>query len=109
MDTTLYKDTKSQRGFAYHYLSVSPQGSKPTILFLHGFPSTSNDWRNQVAFFRKEGYGLIVPDLLGYGGTDKPTGPKEFRLSSMANDVVDILDAEHLDKVFVVGHDWCAI
>ncbi|KAJ7026783.1 Alpha/Beta hydrolase protein [Mycena alexandri] len=49
---------------------------------------------------------LLVPDLLGYGGTDKPTDPKLYFGSGHAQDIVDILDAEGLDQVIAIGHNW---
>jgi soluble epoxide hydrolase/lipid-phosphate phosphatase len=109
MEPSLYKDARTKRGFTYHYLCVYAQQSKPTLLFLHGFPSTSYDWRHQIEYFKPKGYGLIVPDLLGYGGTDKPLEIKEFRMTAMAEDINDLLDKEGLGCVIGVGHDWFAV
>ncbi|OCH86220.1 alpha/beta-hydrolase [Obba rivulosa] len=106
MDPSAYKDLVTLRGLKYHYFVSRGDQSKPTLLFLHGFPSTSHDWRKQVAFFQKEGYSLIVPDMLGYGGTDKPTDPELYKQGLMAADLIDILDAENVDKAIVIGHDW---
>lgn len=49
----------------------------------------------------------MAPDLLGYGGTDKPTEPEAYKLKKMADEVVQILDHEGVKKVLGVGHDWC--
>jgi pimeloyl-ACP methyl ester carboxylesterase len=106
MDSSSYKDLTTSRGFIYHYYFSAPQNPKPTLLFLHGFPSTSYDWRHQVAFFQKQGYGLIVPDMLGYGGTAKPTDPVHYKPSLVCADLINILDAEDVNQVIVIGHDW---
>ncbi len=106
MDKTLYKETSVRRGHTYRYYYSPPKSQQPTLLFLHGFPSTSYDWRRQIAFFQPLGYGIIAPDLLGAGGTSKPIDPKEFRLNAMADDVVDILNVEGIKKVVCVSHDW---
>ncbi|KZP16706.1 alpha/beta-hydrolase [Athelia psychrophila] len=106
MDQASYKDLTTSRGVQYHYYTSAPRDSKPTLLLLHGFPSTSWDWRHQVPFFKSHGYGLIVPDLLGYGGTDKPTEPEMYKLSAIAKDIVDILDAEKVQTVISISHDW---
>ena len=92
MDLSNYKDVKTKRGYNYHYFFSKPSESKPTLLFVHGFPSTSYDWHYQVEFFKKEGYGLIVPDTLGYGGTDKPTNPEEYRTKLLCQDIIEELD-----------------
>lgn len=106
MDPASYKDATTSRGLKYHYYYVAASGPQPTLLFLHGFPSTSYDWRHQVAFFQPRGYGILVPDLLGYGGTDKPDAPEEYAISRIVRDLVDVLDAEGIEKVVSIGHDW---
>ncbi|KAI0633825.1 Alpha/Beta hydrolase protein [Trametes polyzona] len=106
MDAALYKDAKVSRGFTYHYFYSPAAEGKPTLLLLHGFPSSSFDWHRQVEYFRPKGYGLLVPDLLGAGATSKPVEPEAFRLALIARDVVDLLDAERLAKVVGIAHDW---
>ena len=73
---------------------------------LHGFPSTSSDWRFVTKYFGERGYGIIVPDLLGYGGTDKPVTPDSYRMKLMVGDMVEIVDAEKAESVVVLSHDW---
>ena len=112
MDASKYKDCITRRGLNYHYYHVPAAPGKPTLLFLHGFPSTSFDWHRQVAHFEPKGYGLIVPDTLGYGGTSKPREVDAFRWKLQAQDLVDVLDAElgspssRPAKVIAIGHDW---
>jgi soluble epoxide hydrolase / lipid-phosphate phosphatase len=44
--------------------------------------------------------------MLGYGGSDKATDPALYTPAGLAKDVIDILNAENVDKVIVAGHDW---
>jgi len=106
MDSTFYKTVTTRRALKYSYYFSAPVDGKPIVLLIHGFPSTSYDWRYQVNAFQAAGYGLIVPDMLGYGGTDKPNDVNQYLLSLMNRDVVDILDFENADKVIGIGHDW---
>ena len=108
MDPSFFQAVTSKRGFRYNYASIPAEGpQRDTLLFIHGFPSTSFEWRNQVDFFRKAGFSLIIPDMLGTGETDKPIDYAAYKFKEMAGDVVDILDGEQVDKVIAVGHDWC--
>lgn len=108
MDPSHYRTVKTSRGIKYSYFFAAADGSKPTLLLCHGYPSTSRDWRYLVPYFTDKGYGVIAPDMLGYGGTDKPTDPVEYLPSLMAKDMTDILDAEGIASVIAIGHDWYA-
>ena len=107
MNNSLYKDIKVERGLTYRYYFSPATDGKPVLLFLHGFPSTSHDWVRQVKHFQPKGYGIIAPDMLGFGGTSRPLDVKAFRLKLRVKDLIDILDKENIDKVIGVGHDWC--
>ncbi|KAI0709898.1 alpha/beta-hydrolase [Earliella scabrosa] len=109
MDNALYKQTTVRRGHIYRYYASPATSGKPTLLFLHGYPSTSYDWHRQVEYFQPLGYGILAPDCLGAGGTAKPLDDKEYRQSAMAEDIVDILKAEGVDKVVGVSHDWGSV
>ena len=106
MDTSKFKDITVQRGYKYHYYYSPASVGKPTLFFIHGFPSSSSDWARQVAYLEPKGYGIVVPDCLGYGGTSKPTDPAAFRSKPMAQDFIDIIDAEGLKTIIGIGHDW---
>ncbi|GKT45050.1 bifunctional epoxide hydrolase 2 [Colletotrichum spaethianum] len=88
-----------------YFYSPAKKPNLPTLLFLHGFPSTAADFRPQLEHFASEGYGVLAPDLLGYGGTSKPRDPREYTWRAMGAHVAAILDAEGLGAVVGVGHD----
>ncbi|KAB8292086.1 hypothetical protein EYC80_007831 [Monilinia laxa] len=98
------------RSLTYSYMHIQPTSpSNPSILFLHGFPSSSHDWHHQIAYFETLGYGIIAPDLLGYGGTSKPPFMDFYKFKDMASDLEEILSLHSISpirKVMGVGHDW---
>lgn len=94
-------------GTTYGYVAVAPADSKkPTFLFLHGYPSSSYDWRHQIQSLPAAGFGVIVPDLLGYGDTDAPADVSAYRMKTMAQHIAEILDKEGVSRCFAVSHDW---
>ncbi|KAJ7023605.1 Alpha/Beta hydrolase protein [Mycena alexandri] len=114
MDPALYKNFVTRRHINYNYFFSPAASNKPTLVFIHGFPSNAHEcWRYQVVFFVKLGYGVLAPDLLGYGGTDKPTEVASYAKSLMAADIISIMDKEDINsnlKVYAIGHDWgCAL
>lgn len=90
--------------YSYIYIPAS-KPSFTTILFLHGFPSSCFDWRHQISFFSDLGYGVLAPDLLGYGGTSKPISAEAYRAKKMGTEITEILDHEGLQRVHAVAHD----
>lgn len=93
-------------GTTYRYAINSPSESgKPYLLFLHGFPESSYSWVNQIEYFTRRGYGIIAPDLLGTGGTDKPVELEAYSLKMMASEVAGLLDCEGIENVVEVSHD----
>lgn len=107
MDKCEVKELKVSRGFTYSYLRYkNPDPTRQTLLFLHGFPSTSHDWVYQINYLIPEGYSIIAPDTLGYGGTSKPVETIAYRGVDMAKDIVEILDAENVKAVIGISHDW---
>ncbi|KAF1970975.1 hypothetical protein BU23DRAFT_600532 [Bimuria novae-zelandiae CBS 107.79] len=51
-------------------------------------------------------FPIIIPDMLGYHGTDKPTDPAEYKWDAMTKDLIDIIDTGKVGKVISIGHDW---
>jgi pimeloyl-ACP methyl ester carboxylesterase len=84
-----------------------PDGGRPVVL-LHGFPDSGRLWRNQVPALEGAGFRVIVPDLRGYGGSDKPADVAAYALPFLAGDVLGVLDQLGVTRAHVVGHDWGA-
>jgi pimeloyl-ACP methyl ester carboxylesterase len=87
-------------------IHVTSTGQGPTVLLLHGFPDTHQVWRKQVGLLAAAGYRVLAPDLRGYGRSDAPAGIQNYTLDQLRSDMLGVLDALHIDKVFLVGHDW---
>jgi pimeloyl-ACP methyl ester carboxylesterase len=79
------------------------EGREPLLLFLHGFPSSSYDWR--LLLDMKSGYAALAPDFLGFGLSAKPRD-HVYSLHWQA-DLVEDLATRHWGgkRVFLVAHD----
>ncbi|EJP66152.1 epoxide hydrolase, putative [Beauveria bassiana ARSEF 2860] len=103
----LAKTADLSDGTTYGYVAVPPSdASKPTFLFLHGYPSSSYDWRHQIKSLPASGFGVIVPDLLGFGDTDAPEDVAAYRMKTMAHHMEELLSLEEVSRCIAVGHDW---
>jgi pimeloyl-ACP methyl ester carboxylesterase len=106
MDSWTYTQFKTSRDFVYSYIHLPPTQGRGYILFLHGFPSSARDWRHQILYFHRKGFGIVAPDLLGYGSTSKPLDLGSYTGKGMSQDVREILKHEAIDTAIGVGHDW---
>ena len=59
-------------GLRMAYLDVGP-GTASTILLTHGEPTWGYLYRRMIPTLTEAGHRLIVPDLIGFGRSDKPT------------------------------------
>jgi len=81
-------------------------GTGDPVIFIHGFPETSYEWRHQFAAFSNV-YACFAPDLRGFGETEKPGARVSRQL--LAQDIVNFMDALGIEKAAVVAHDWGGI
>ena len=91
------------RDLRMHYLQA---GTGEPVIFIHGFPETSYEWRHQFAAFSGE-YACFAPDTRGFGQTEKP-GLRVSR-QILAQDIVNFMDALGIERARVVAHDWGGI
>jgi pimeloyl-ACP methyl ester carboxylesterase len=83
-------------------------GEGRPVVLLHGFPDSGRLWRHQVPALAGAGFQVIVPDLRGYGASDKPEPVEAYSLPLLAGDVLAVLGDLGLSRAHVVGHDWGA-
>ncbi|KAL3469933.1 Alpha/Beta hydrolase protein [Aspergillus californicus] len=108
MDDFQRKELVTRRSLKYAYY-VSPDTStaqQHTLLFLHGFPDSAHLWAAIVANLHELPYKIIIPDCLGYGGTDKPPNTELFAYKDQAEDLYEILGTEDATSTIIIGHDW---
>ncbi|KAI1862336.1 uncharacterized protein JN550_010198 [Neoarthrinium moseri] len=96
------------RGYSYSYIHAGSRDGKPTLLFIHGWPSHIDDWVNQINHFQSNGYGVLAPDMLGYGGSSNPPDVNAYRLKLICQDLAELQDQVKVAKTIGVGHDWGA-
>ena len=92
-------------GIELDVVAAGPADGKLVIL-LHGFPEFSYGWRHQIQALAAAGLRVVAPDQRGYNRSEKPAGIAEYKLDTLADDVLGIADALGHERFAVVGHDW---
>jgi haloacetate dehalogenase len=87
--------------------NLDQAGGKPPLLLLHGFPQTHAMW-HRVAPLLAAHFALVLPDLRGYGDSDKPASDAEhaaYCKRTMAADNVALMRTLGFERFAVCGHD----
>jgi haloalkane dehalogenase len=77
--------------------------SSPTVLFLHGNPTSSYLWRNIIPLVAPVAH-CIAPDLIGLGQSGKPD--IEYRFFDQVRYLDAFLNKTGISSAYVVAHDW---
>jgi len=88
-------------GHRMHYETEGPIDG-PVVVLVHGLGGHAEDWRNLAPFLAEAGFRVYLPDLIGYGRSEKP---RDFSYSvrDEAEIVVGFLDAVNLKQVDLGG------
>ncbi|MGE5338127.1 MAG: alpha/beta fold hydrolase [Gemmatimonadota bacterium] len=79
----------------------------PPLLLLHGFPQSHSIW-HKVAPRLARDFTLVMPDLRGYGDSDKPDGGPDhaaYSKRTMAADQIELMRALGFAEFYACGHD----
>jgi pimeloyl-ACP methyl ester carboxylesterase len=72
-------------GVHIHYQIGGDPHGQPVLLW-HGFLSTSYAWRKVMPLLAQAGYAVLVPDMRGYGDSDKPAGTEGYDARALAEE-----------------------
>ena len=67
------EETAQVNGIRLHYW-IGGNLTGPPVLLWHGFLGTGFSWHKVMPLLAEEGYAVLVPDMRGYGDSDKPAG-----------------------------------
>ena len=82
--------------------------SKPTVLLLHGFPTSSHMFRNLIPVLARD-YHVIAPDYPGFGASDMPKAEDyDYGFENTAQLVTRLLDLKGVDRYAVYLMDYGA-
>lgn len=80
----------------------------PVVVLLHGFPEQNTMWESTIVRLTAQGYRCLAPRQRGYSPGARPLRRRDYRLSELAEDVRELIDASGAQQVHLVGHDWGA-
>lgn len=80
---------------------VRVSGAGSPLVFVHGFTTTAEFWREQVEAFSSR-YRVIRINLPGHGVSPRPEG-RSYTIPAFANDILQVYRALDIDDAILVG------
>jgi pimeloyl-ACP methyl ester carboxylesterase len=87
-------------------LAYDRAGRGPAVVLLHGWPGDRTDYRDVVARLSTAA-DVVVPDLRGFGGSDKHPGDpaQQYSAEAQARSVVGLIEELGLQRPVLGGYD----
>lgn len=97
-------DTESGQ-LRLHYLDEGER-SAPVVLMLHGEPTWSFLYRKLIPIIVGAGYRTVVPDLIGFGRSDKPTKRSDYTYQRHVDWIRALISQLDLTEMTLVCQNW---
>jgi len=81
-------------------------GEGPAVLLLHGHPTWGYLWRKVMPPLLDAGFRCVVPDLPGFGRSDKPADDGWYTFDRHVDSIASLTDELGLENTSLVCHDW---
>ncbi|MDD9206761.1 alpha/beta hydrolase [Georgenia sp. 10Sc9-8] len=85
-------------------LAYRDRGQGEPVIFVHGTPSHSYEWRDVVPHIEAAGFRAVTYDLLGYGLSERPVD-RDTSVAAQTDLLEHVLNALGIDHVSIVAHD----
>jgi pimeloyl-ACP methyl ester carboxylesterase len=93
--------TVQVEGYRVHYLEEGPPSGQ-TVVLVHGLGASAEAWRNLAPYFARAGFHVFIPDLPGYGRSQRPAD-FSYSVRDEATVVIGFMDALGLKQVDLAG------
>ena len=100
-------------GLRMAYVTAGPDasdGGTATILLLHGEPTWGYLYRKMIPVLAGAGHRVMVPDLIGFGRSDKPVDRAAYTYAGHVEWMREFLEATAAERgdgpLHLFGQDW---
>jgi len=93
---------------SYAVRTYGSGAAQDTLVLLHGFSGSANDWRDIAEAVAASGYRSIAVDLPGHGGTDAPSDPLCYSPETTVRGIAAILQSLGVGAAHWVGYSMGA-
>ncbi|MCQ8878629.1 alpha/beta hydrolase [Pseudoalteromonas shioyasakiensis] len=85
------------------YIYLPAKGDKPVVTLMHGKNFNAHYWTPTAQLLQSLGYGVLMPDQIGFGKSSKPTD-YQYSFAALAHHTHALLESLNIKKSIVLGH-----
>lgn len=99
-----YKFYSQGKSLEKAYMYLMPNKPEMGIVtLLHGKNFNGAYWKETAIFLHSMGYGVLIPDQIGFGKSAKPTN-YQYSFEALAHNTRKLLRLLNIQKTMIVGH-----
>ncbi len=104
MTFTDWKNKAKYFTYKNNQIAYWEEGQGPTLLLIHGFPTSSWDWHKMWGDLTQR-YRVIAPDMIGFGYSDKPKN-YTYSITDQARLHEAFVDHMSIKESHLLVHDY---
>ena len=87
-------------------LAYDRAGEGPAVVLLHGWPGDRTDYRLLAPMLVERGCEVVVPDLRGFGESDRQSAdPAQYGVQAQGRSVIGLVEELGLERPVLAGYD----
>ncbi len=102
-------DLPGYEGLRMAWVDEGPADAEHTFLCLHGEPTWGYLYRKMMPVFLQSGARVVVPDLFGFGRSDKPVDDAVYTFDFHRDSLLRLVERLDLQRITLVCQDWGGI
>ncbi len=89
-------------GYNIRYIKINKVNSTETIVLLHGIGASAERWSEIIPFI--ENYNVVIPDIIGFGYSDKPL--IEYHIDLFLNFLDEFFKKLEIKNPIIIGSSF---
>jgi pimeloyl-ACP methyl ester carboxylesterase len=85
------------------FIYLKGDADKAVVTLMHGKNFNADYWTETALFLQGKGYGVLIPDQIGFGKSSKPAN-YQYSFAAMAQQTQSLLASLEIEKTIVIGH-----
>lgn len=102
-DVKVFPVSSQRQTLEMAYIHLEGEAGKPVITLLHGKNFNARYWTSTARYLQKKGYGVLIPDQIGFGKSSKPMH-YQYSFAALASHTRALMKSLGIEKSIVLGH-----